>query len=218
MAFDTYQDLQDNIRNWLNKENSDTLARIPDFIRLGEIRIFRKLRSRYNEARLVYPSGGTNPQGITLPDDYRETKYLLWDGRQLTRKSDQWFFSRDPTETQQTPVYYARTQQNLVEFWYPPDEDAEVVLAYYQTQGPISDAVIPELYTEFPDLYLWASLLEAEPYLKHKELGSFWIARYEEAYQALVDEDDGEEYSGSTTEVSAVYSDGNDRRGGIGYY
>ncbi len=211
MPFQTYQDLKDNVLFWLNRENEDTVERIPDFIALAENRIFRQLRSRWNEKKQIYATGGDNINGITLPSDFKEIKYLLWDGRILERRSDQYYYSNENSDTTQgTPLRYARTESLKVEFFPYPDNDAEVVLYYYNQQGPISDSVVPELYLRFPELYLFGALLEAEPYLKSKDLGEFWALKYEEVFGSAQEDSDEAEYAGSTVEVSQPYPD-NDR-------
>lgn len=219
MAFQTYQDLKDNIAFWLNRDNPDTIARIPDFIALGENRIFRELRSRWNEKKEVYAADGGHIDGITLPSDFKEVKYLLWDGRSITRRSDLWFYRNEPIDnTQGTALYYARTEALKIEFWPYPDNDPEIVLYYYNQQPHISDSTVPELYLQFPELYLFSALLEADPYLKSKDLGEFWAGRYAEVLGTAQEDSDEAEYAGSTVDVSNVYPD-NDRIGrNLGYY
>ena len=219
MAFQTYQDLKDNLVFWLNRENQDTIDRIPDFIALAENRIFRQLRSRWNEKKLVYPVAGGNEDGITLPADFKEIKYLLWDGRIVERRSDQYYFSNEMSDTTQgTPLRYARTEALKIEWWPYPDNDAEVVLYYYNQQGPISDSVVPDLYLRFPELYLFGALLEAEPYLKSKDMGQYWAQRYDEVFASAQDDSDEAEYAGSTVEVSQPYPDNERVKRNIGLY
>lgn len=211
MAFSNYADLVSGVESWIDREeDDDVVARIPDFIVFGENRIFRTLRSRFNEEEEIYTTNTS--QGITLPDDFKEVKLLLWDGRALVRKSDQWFYQKDPTtQAQETPKYYARTLNNQIEFWGPPDNDAEVRLLYYNQQRRIDDNFTPALYTQYPELYLFGALLEALPFLENTADAAMWAARYQEVFDSLQSDSDDAEYAGSTVEVSSPYPDGEPR-------
>jgi hypothetical protein len=210
MAFTNYQDLISAVESWVDREeDQDTIDRIPDFIVFAEKKVFRRLRSRLNEAKADFPED--TAAGILLPQDFKEVKYLLWDGFLLERKSDQWFFEHEPTSGNTppgTPKYFARTEQNLIEFWQPPDNDAPVVLYYYNQQGAISDQFIPPLYTEAPELYLFGALIEALPFLKKPEHEQLWKDKFAEVMNDLQTEADEAEYAGGTVAVSSVYTDG----------
>lgn len=208
MALTTYQELRDAVAGWLNRNNSAVVDRVPEFILFGENAIFRRLRSRYNEARLVSPSG--NAAGLTLPDNYVSAKLLTWDGRPLVRESDEWFYSKQPSSaTQGKPYAFARTEQSKVEFFPPPDADAEVVLTYYEKQGPISNSVTPALFQSFPELYLFAALIEGYPFLQNQDPQDLvvWEAKYARVLSEIEDESLEEEASGSTTSVASPYPD-----------
>lgn len=207
MALDNYADLKSAVESWIDREgDTEVIDRIPDFIVFGEKKTFRHLRSRLNEEYKEYASG--NNEGITLPQDFKEVKYLLWNGRVLERKSDQWYLQNDPVNSASgDPVYFARTRVDLIEFWPPPDDDAQVELFYYNAQAAISDSFIPPLYTEAPELYLFGALREALPFLKDKSSGPLWDAKYDDVMTDLQDEADEAEYAGGTVQVSNAYSD-----------
>lgn len=69
-----------------------------------------------------------------------------------------------------------------------------------------------------PDMYLYATLLEAEPYLKPEDEAlarmPIWKGLYEEAKQAIIDQDRDERMSGSNVEVQGAFGSGN--RAGFG--
>ncbi len=63
-----------------------------------------------------------------------------------------------------------------------------------------------------PDMYLYAALLEAEPYLKPEDAAlarmPIWKGLYEEAKQAVIDQDRDERFSGSNVEVQGAFGAG----------
>ena len=209
MPFTNYQDLQDAVASWLNREDASTLARIPDFIVFGENRIFRELRSRENEVTLTYlASAGDNTEGVILPADYKETKIVSYDERKLDRKSDQWLKSRDPTAAAGQPLYFARIG-NQLKWWRKSDANSDVELIYYNQQAHISASTIPALYFTAPELYLFGALLEAKPWLRATKEDDIlrWQGKYDEVIGELQLETDVDEYSGSTVDVSNIYED-----------
>lgn len=214
MSFANYQDLQDSIKSWLAREDSATIARIPDFITFGENRIFRQLRSRANEVTQIFDSqSGDNTQGITLPDDFKEVKLITYDGKMLERKSDQWFLTRDPLAAGGIPLYFVRLGNEL-RFWRGSDENSDVVMIYYNQQVHIDDENVPPLYLEIPELYLFGALLEAKPWLKSikPEDVILWQGKYDQTFDSLMGESWEAEYAGSSVAVSGAYSDGGYRR------
>jgi hypothetical protein len=212
MAFGTYQDLIDGVTSWINREDPETLARVPDFIVFGENRIFRQLRARFNEATTTYlATSADNSAGITLPTGFKEVKLITYDGRKMTRKSEQFVYEREPSNTaQQEPRYFYREGDTL-KFFPPPDANADVALTYYEHQGNISGTLVPALYVEAPELYLWAALLESAPFLKFDERVPVWEAKFNEVLGELMDDSWQAEFAGSTVSVSNVYTDGRGR-------
>lgn len=205
MAFTTYTDLRNGVAGWLNREDAEVTDRIPDFIVFGENAIFRKLRTRFNEARFIYTKdAGDNSTGVTLPGDFKEAKLVKYAGRGLYRESEQNYAQKVPV--QQTPQYYHRQGNRLV--WLA-DENADVELVYYNQQPHISDAVIPTLYTEYPELYLFGALHEARGFLKATDAQTIanWRLKFEALLVEIQEESDNAEFAGSTNQVGSVYPD-----------
>ena len=69
MAISSYAELQTAVINWLHRSDISTI--VPDFIMLGEKRIFREVRSIEMETAL----SSTIASGvIAVPSDYIELK------------------------------------------------------------------------------------------------------------------------------------------------
>ncbi len=209
MAITTYSELQDAIKSWLNKENAEITARIPDFIAFGENAIFRELRTRYNEASQTYQASvGDNSASVTLPPRYKETKALLYGDKLLQRKTDQWYNSQDKTRGPGQPLYFARIGNEL-RFWPQADENADVALTYYEQQPNISTQTTPNLFVEFPELYLFSALIEAFPFLQNQDPSQLavWQGKYTQVIGQIDYESWREENSGSTNTVSSAYNE-----------
>ena len=59
-------------------------------------------------------------------------------------------------------------------------------------------------YDTFPDIYLYGCLAEAFKYILDAPRADTWKARYEEAVQELIDQDNDDVWSGSTLSIKAL--------------
>jgi hypothetical protein len=238
---ENYQDLQDTVRDWLNKRNLD--QQIPVFIYLAERKIFRWYRNQNNE-KLVRYDMRINPdtqQGSTeillsdqidLPSDYLESLTLQvhpWnettgtlpdvDGKPLQRVSQQELLARRYARNREglpytgEPEIFARIRDAIV--MHPAPETASLVtFQYYCDLSGLLDTPTSDnnVLARAPDLYLYASLLEAEPYLKPEDTAMqripIWKTMYEEAKQAIIEQNDAELFSGSVTEIQSAWGGG----------
>jgi len=246
-----YQDLQDAVRDWLNRD--DLVNRIPTFIYLGERKIFRWYRNHNNEKRLYYDMrlnpDPLFPKQIAISDrldlfgDYLETlmlSYYTWPGdldeapigtvagKTLERVSldvlenARWRSSADNSRVRGgEPQIFARDRNQIVVHPSPVANDQIQAIRfiwqfYVDYSGQFTEGTSDnDVLRTAPDLYLYAALLEAEPYLKPDDAAfkriPLWKAMYEEAKVAIVDQDDAEKYSGSNVEVQGAFG-GSSRR------
>ena len=207
MSISTYSELQDAIKSWLNKENAEVTARIPDFIAFGENATFRQLRSRYNEVSVTFDSTIVdNTQGVTIPLRYKEAKSLTYGDRLLQRKTDQWWLAQDKTIGPSQPLYYARVG-DLIKIWPYADENQDAVMIYWEQERAISDQYNPNLFFFYPEVYLFGALIEAYPFLHNQDPTqlAIWQSKYNEVLGQISAESWKEENSGSTSVVSAAY-------------
>jgi len=236
-----YQDLQDAVRDWLNKRNLD--QQIPTFIYLAERKIFRWYRNHNNEKLVRYdmritpdPGPGSTEvllsEQIDLPSDYLETLTFQvhpWDevtgtlptvdGKPLQRVSQQELLARRYARNREglpytgEPEVFARIRDALV--MHPAPETATLVTwQYYCDLSGILDTPTSDnnVLAKAPDLYLYATLLEAEPYLKPEDAAMqripIWKTMFEEAKQQIIEQNDAELYSGSVTEIQNAWGGG----------
>jgi hypothetical protein len=165
---------------------------------LGESRIYRELRIKTMETAL----SGTISSGVmSLPTDYVELKSAYVDGTpiaKLQRQSIDYIYEKYPYRSSTgKPKFIGREGTNFI-FGPYPDSGYTVKGIYYARLPSLSISNTTNWFTiNAPDILLWASLCEAEPFLKNDERSVVWEAKYQSAKAAIEAEDDKEQYSGS---------------------
>jgi hypothetical protein len=190
MPFQSYSDLQASVARWLKRNNLSDAA--PDFIALAEARLNRKIRVR--QMRTWYTVTPTQ-QFITLPGDYNEAIRLTYGDQKLD------FRSEDSAEQWMEERGFGNEYTiagNRIWLLTAVDGTTKFTLHYYQQIEALSTSNTSNwLLEDAPDIYLYASLLEAEPYIKNDERIAVWTAALTTALQDLEDNDQSGQYSGS---------------------
>lgn len=199
MSISTYAELQTAVLNWLHRDDTDDLAgRVTEFIRMGELRIYRDLRIRAMEATL---NSAIASGVVAVPSGYVAMKYAYLDGspvRKLERKDAEWIHQHYTTRSAESqPMYFARDGENFI-FGPYPDSAYTMKGAYYKRLDALSDSNTTNWFTtNAPDLLLFAALAEAEPYVMNDERAPMWEQKYQAVMRRVQVEDDQEEFSGS---------------------
>ena len=210
MALGTFTELKDAIADWLDR--SDLTARIPDFITLAEARINRELRIRPMEVRSTMettsgqqyfnlPGGyiqmrniqlNTNP---TAPLEYITPEMLdrLY-GSSATGKPRAYSLIGD--EIQLAPI---------------PDSAYTLEMAFYEKFTALGDGTSGTVTNNWltlnaPDVLLYGSLMEAEPFIKNDERIPVWLQAYRDGIDKLQKADANDRHSGSSMRVRNIYS------------
>jgi hypothetical protein len=177
VALDTYLGLQGEIADWLDRE--DLTSKIPTFIRLFEAQAERKLRLRQ---MLVTNEEGLTPLTgrIVLPDNFLALHNLSirdQSGNPLPityaakHQVDQ---RRTDLVTAGRPRAYTLSK-NYIELAPLPDIEYTYEISYWERIPKLGDSITSNwLLLDHPDLYLYGSLMQAEPYLKHDERIDVW--------------------------------------------
>ncbi len=182
MAITTYDELKASIANWLNRD--DLAAVIPDFIALAEAQIARDVRHWRQEKRVTT---SVNEQYENLPNDWLEMIQIqLTAGGSLQAVSASELQSRKEVSlTANKPRYY-RLTSDQIELYPAPDQPYEASMQYYARVPALSDAeTFNWILTEYPDIYLYGSLVHAAPYLADDQRITVWASLYKSAVDAL---------------------------------
>lgn len=203
MSIASYSELKTAIANRIHRDDLTLL--IPDFISLGEARIYRDLRIRAMETAL---SSAISSGVVALPSGYLELKQAYIDGTpigKLTRKTADWIYHNYPTRSADgKPKFVASDAGNFI-FGPYPDSSYTMNGTYYAKLAALSDSNTTNWFTEnAPDLLLFASLYEAADHTMDDAAMAKWDSRYERVKEKIQTENDAEEFSGSVLSVTSA--------------
>lgn len=200
----TFTSLQEDMQRYLERGGSVTadpvvFEQIPRLINLAERRIAQELKIE----GFIVPVTGTMQTGVSVydkPDRWRQTtSWSIGTGAsnetraQLLTRSYEYLRSYwpDATATDQ-PLFYADYDSNHWLVAPTPDADYPFEVLYYEQPELLSDEVQTNWVTEnLPQLLLYASLLEASPFLKADARIPVWQQMYDRAAATANGEDLG---------------------------
>lgn len=178
MALANYTDLQTAVAEWLAKANLSTRA--PDFIRLGESVLNRRVRIRQSmtTGTLTLSAGAAS---VALPADFLEEIELNYtdQAEALTRAPFDRIDQNAADSTAGRPCYYAITDTSVA-FETEADQEYTLLLRYYKKWDIAADTT-NWLLTNAPDAYLFASLAEAADYQRDYTAYQKYIVRRDDA-------------------------------------
>ncbi len=193
MALATYDDLKAALSDWLI---GHALAdRSVDFIAMAEADLNRKLRTRQQQRRST-----TEPDGayVALPLDFAEAVNVTLNesSRQIQQVTFAFADLVRKTETG-SPAYFVISGQQM-EILPTPQPGDTVEMVYYATIPPLRDTEPSNwLLKRAPDLYLYAALAQAGPYINDENRAALWEKRRDQIITDLNQEAEAAAYSAS---------------------
>ena len=201
MAISTYSELQTAVANWLDRD--DLTDRIPEFIALAEARFNRVLRLRSMEAKYT-ANTVADQRNLALPTGYIQMRNFQVNTSPLTTLSyvtPEIYDRLWGGSTSGTPKFYT-ILANEVSFGPIPASVQEVEMLFYKKFDNLSSSVATNwLITNAPDIYLYGSMLEAEPFIMNDERVELWAAALERGVSDLQEQDNKDRHSGSALRV-----------------
>ena len=201
MAISNYTELQTAVANWLDRD--DLTARIPEFIALAEARFNRVLRLRSMEAKYTANTVASQ-RNLALPTSYIQMRNFQVNTSPLTTLSyvtPEIYDRLWGGSTSGTPKFYT-ILANEVSFGPIPGSVMEVEMLFYKKFDNLSGSVATNwLITNAPDIYLYGSMLEAEPFIMNDERVPLWAAALERGVGDLQEQDNKDRHSGSALRV-----------------
>lgn len=209
MPFGNYTELQAEIVGWLG-DRTDLVARIPSFITLAEEGLNGRLRCREQHQRALALLTETYEY---LPANFAAIDYLIVrDGsggevRAKYRTGQQLDNEWHGAQAVDLPCAYT-VIGNQIRFAPPPtpfvvpdgvDPDLQPAkcrhfeIWYWTKVAPLtSPGSFNTVLLNYPSLYLYGALVEADPYLANDARVQLWAARYQAALDAanLMDQND----------------------------
>ena len=181
-------------------ERPDLAGFVPNFIQNCEQKLYKKMKIRGTEADFSVVIASSV---AALPANYLSAKHLYIStspSHPMGRMNLKNLLSQYPRGADTgLPDFYARQANNLI-FGPAPDSNYTVAGVYYTKLTVLAIAQSGSSTNYFvdnaPELLLYGSLLEAEPFIKNDPRIAVWRSFYEEAYSTLEMDSDEEEVSG----------------------
>ena len=199
MAFNNYEALKTSIANWADRD--DMVTFIPDFVALCEARFNRELRLRSMEQKWEADTIG-GQANYALPPRFLQMREFR--------------INANPT------VSLRYVSPEIYEAWNLGSGEPSfyTIIANEIRLGPIPAGVynIEMLYwakfpnlggsttsnwmlQNAPDVYLYGSLMEMEPFIQNDARIAVWAAGYDRAISNIQLQDDKDRHSGSALTV-----------------
>jgi hypothetical protein len=184
MAISNYTELQTALDNWLVRD--DLSSRTPEFIALAEAAFNRDIRDR----QMITTTTLTTVAGtatLALPSDFLEPRSFVLETtpKRVLSSASAGQIDEDYANGQTgQPVLYSIEGAN-VRFGPTPDSAYSVRLAYYQKIPALASNSTNWLLTNYPDIYLYGSLVSAEGFLMNDERIPVWGALLQRGLEGL---------------------------------
>lgn len=187
MSITTYALLQTAVADWLHR--TDLTAKIPDFITLAESRINRQIRFNQQETETTLTATVDSRQ-ITLPTGFI-APLGLWRTFYEGIRDELVFATPEqlPVTDQSSQPYYWTIDASNLAFECPADQAYTYVLRYRGTDNLSDTNTDNWILLNHPDLYLYASLIEAAAYIRDIDLMSVAKSGYDMAIQEVLDKE-----------------------------
>lgn len=202
MAISTYAELQTAVSNWLDR--SDLTSRIPEFIALCEDSLNKRLRIRAMENRAT---ATVDEEYVALPTGFLEMRNFQLNTSPKTRLD---FVTPENIDTFWTgsttgkPLFYTFIGGEI-QLAPAPGGSYTAEMDFYKKLDLATDATNWVL-TNAPRLYLYGTLMQAEPFLKNDKRLETWMRLYEQALQEVETADSREKHSGGSLTVRVDFT------------
>ena len=189
-----YTTLQSTIADYLNR--ADLNSQIQTFIQMAEADMNTRLRTR---EMIVRAEATSSAEYVQLPSDWLEAINLhIVDGKQPLRFVTLDEADRIIKEQIYTQVAAFSLMNGAIELVPPPGDDVDIEMIYYAKIPTLSAQQTTNwLLTKAPDVYLYGSLLHAQPFLMDDQRMPVFATLYNSRIEALNEESMKSTHSGS---------------------
>lgn len=187
-----YATLQTAVSDYLARDDLSTF--VPNFVQNAENKLYRSLNLRNEETALdVSISSGV----AAVPDDFKALKYAYFDGSPVTplkwTTAEEVYNDYPLRSDSTTPKLIAREGSNFI--FGPVSKDGTLKGIYYAKQDPLRTTDPSWYVTNAPEVLLYASLLEAEPFIQNDPRINVWKSFLLDALDTLKAEQMNAEHS-----------------------
>ena len=201
MAISTYTELKTAVANWLDRD--DLTDRIPEFIALAEARFNRVLRLRSMETKQT-ASTAAGQRNYALPTNYIQMRNFQLNTSPLTTLSyvtPEIYDRLWGGSTGGIPKFYTILADEISLGPIPGSVITMEMLFYKKFDNLSGSTATNWLITNAPDIYLYGTMLEAEPFIMNDERVQLWATALERGVSDLQEQDNKDRHSGSALRV-----------------
>lgn len=192
---------------YADRQDTDSLDRYDDFLRITESKLNRKLKTLDNgTAQVTAPAVPTS--SVPLPDAFggiRRIVYTDANGKDHNFKQapehmvDEEFRIKEYRDLP-TDLFYAVTP-STIEFSHE-FSDGSIAVYYYRRVVPLT-SLAPNNWVsdDFPDAYAFSVRAEIGAFVKNMQSAADWEARFEKIVEEMVADDKDRRWSGEPLQM-----------------
>ena len=195
----TYDSLVLNVQQFMERNDPDFIAQIPNLIALAESNIAAELKT-FLQLTVVETTLATNQVVLTKPARWRKTVSMKVNGQPMLIRSQDYIAQYQAESSNGKPLYYADYDYSNWAFAPKPDATYPVEIIYYSEIQPLDAQNQQNLFTAIaPQAMLYGTLVQAQGYLKALDKLQMWKVYYTDAIAALKKEDNARRVDRNTT-------------------
>lgn len=195
----TYDNLIEDVKNYMERDDAQFVAQIPSLIGLAESAIAAELKTLL-QLTVVETTIAANIDVILKPARWRKTVSLKINGQPVLLRSQDYVAQYQSESANGQPKYYSEYDYNHWNIAPKPDQNYPVEIIYYSLIQPLDSTNQENLFTrECPQAMLFGTLLQAQGYLKALDKLPVWKQYYSESIAALKKEDNTRRIDRNTT-------------------
>ena len=195
----TYDNLVADVINYMERDDAQFVAQIPNLIGLAESAIAAELKTLL-QLTVVETTIAANQSVLAKPARWRKTISMKTNGKPMLIRSQDYVAQYQSESTASVPLYYAEYDYNNWNFAPLPDATYPVEIIYYSEIQPLDSENQQNLFTrECPQAMLFGTLLQAQGYLKALDKLPVWKQYYTDSLTALKKEDNSRRVDRNTS-------------------
>jgi len=199
MAFTNYTELQKSIANWADRDDMGSF--IPDFVALCEARFNRELRLRSMEQKWEADTVGGQANYALPPQFLQMREFRLNTNPTVSLR----YVSPEIYEAWNLgsgePSFYTIIA-NEIRLGPVPAGVYNMEMLYWAKFPSLGGTTTSNwVLQNAPDVYLYGSLMEMEPFIQNDARIAVWAAGYDRAISNIQLQDDKDRHSGSALTV-----------------
>ena len=195
----TYDSLVLNVQQFMERNDPDFVAQIPNLIALAESNIAAELKT-FLQLTVVETTLATNQVVLAKPARWRKTVSMKVNGQPMLIRSQDYVAQYQSESDNGKPLYYADYDYTNWAFAPKPDATYPVEIIYYSEIQPLDAQNQQNLFTAIaPQAMLYGTLVQAQGYLKALDKLQMWKGYYTDALAALKKEDNSRRVDRNTT-------------------